>query len=149
MNISAKCEYALRVMLDLADSFPQGGVHLKDIANRRMIPVKFLEQIMRALRKGGFVQSKKGPNGGYALTREPSTITLGEVIRCIDGPVYPTSCGGTAMASSCTGESDCALVDVWKQVDDAISGVIDRIDFKELRENEERKKLIKSNMFWI
>jgi Rrf2 family protein len=149
MNISAKCEYALRVMLDLAGSFPQGRFHLKDIANRRMIPVKFLEQVMRTLRKGGFVQSKKGPNGGYALARDPSTITLGQVIRCIDGPVYPTSCEDTAMTSSCTGVSDCALVDVWKQVDDAISGVIDRIDFKELRENEERKKLIQSNMFWI
>jgi len=149
MNISAKCEYALRVMLDLAGSFPQGRFHLTDIAKRRMIPVKFLEQIMRTLRKGGFVQSKKGPNGGYALTREPSAIFLGEVIRCIDGPVYPTSCGDTANAPSCTGVSDCALVDVWKQVDDAISGVIDRVNFKELRENEERKKSIQSNMFWI
>ena len=149
MKISAKCEYALRVMLDLAGSFPGERVHLTDISNRRMIPVKFLEQIMITLRKGGFVQSKKGPNGGYTLTREPSAITLGEVIRCIDGPVYPTSCGNAAMASSCTGVSDCALVDVWKQVDDAISGIIDRINFKELKENEEKKKLIRTNMFWI
>lgn len=149
MKISAKCEYALRAILDLAGFFPGERVHLTDLSNRRSIPLKFLDQIMLMLRKGGFVQSKKGPNGGYSLTREPSAITLGEVIRCIDGPVYPGDGEDAARASSCTGVSDCVLVDVWKQVDDAISGVIDRIDFKELKEREERKKLIQANMFWI
>jgi Rrf2 family cysteine metabolism transcriptional repressor len=149
VKISARCEYALRVILELAGSFPGERVHLTDLSNRRLIPLKFLDQVMLVLRKGGFVQSKKGPNGGYVLTREPSAITLGEVIRCIDGPVYPTSCGDTARASSCTGGSACVLMDVWKEVDDAISGVIDRIDFKELKEKEERKKSIQANMFWI
>ena len=134
MNISYKGDYALKVILDLATNWPAKLVHTKDIAQRQNIPKGFLDQIMLLLRQGGFVQSKKGPNGGYSLTRPPKEIMLGEVVRFIDGPLYPISCIDPATPPTCNEVNKCSFYGVWQEVGLAISQIVDNISFAELKD---------------
>jgi len=140
MKVSYKCDYALKIILDLADYYQHQLEHRSDIAKRQDIPEKFLEQILRDLIKGGFVQSKKGPNGGYALSRPPAEISLGEVIRFIEGPVYPISCVDPEAHSACDFIPKCAFYDIWKEVGEAIVGIIDNIDFEQIQQKTSELK---------
>src|SRR5689334_15095774 len=90
--LSSRARYATRALLDLTLHYSEGPIQIHDIAERQAIPVKFLEQILLALKRFGFVQSRKGPGGGYALAKPPETITLGAVVRAMDGPLAPISC---------------------------------------------------------
>ena len=92
MNISYKGDYSLKIILDLTFYYPDTMVHIEDISKRQDIPRKFLEQILLQLKRGGFVESKKGPNGGYFLAVAPKDILLGDVIRFVEGPIHPVSC---------------------------------------------------------
>ena len=87
MRITYRGDYALRAVLDLALHYNQGVVTIHELAKRADAPVKFLEQVLLDLKKGGFLESKRGINGGYSLARHPKDIKLGEVIRFIDGPI--------------------------------------------------------------
>jgi len=89
MKITKKGEYALRALLALAFVHGQRMLSLREISEQEDLPVKFLEQIMIILKRGGFVQSVKGKHGGYSLSRAPAEITAGEVIRAVDGPLAP------------------------------------------------------------
>lgn len=89
MKITKRGEYALRTLLALCFVYGQKTLSLREISIHEKLPVKFLEQIMMVLRRNNFVQSTKGKHGGYALARPPQEITLGEVIRAVDGPLAP------------------------------------------------------------
>ena len=86
MNISVKGEYALQAIFDLASQRPGEPVKIADIARRQRIPQKFLELILSGLKQGGFVESRRGAEGGYLLARSPESISIGEVLRFIEGP---------------------------------------------------------------
>jgi len=86
MRVTYKGDYALKTILDLALHYERGPVTIHDLARRADIPIKFLEQILLNLKRGGFVQSRRGKIGGYFLARPPAGIKLGEVVRFIDGP---------------------------------------------------------------
>ena len=92
MKITYKGDYALKAVLDLAVYYGNEAVTINDIAKRIDAPVKFLEQVLLDLKKGGFVESRRGKIGGYLLSKAPGKITVGEVIRFIDGPIEPISC---------------------------------------------------------
>ena len=139
MRISYKTDYALKVILHLSDSFPDRLNHIKDISKAQDIPKKFLEQVLLLLKKGGFVMSKKGPKGGYFLKKAPDKITMGDVIKYIDGPVSPISCIDKDNEDSCDFSSFCVFKPVFKDVEKAISNIIDNKNFKELL--KEQKKL--------
>jgi Rrf2 family protein len=96
------------------------------------MPVKFLEQILLALRKGGFVKSRRGVQGGFSLARQPSDITVGEVVRFIEGPIEPISCVEKGSYKGCKDIGKCIFRDVWKDVSDAISAVVDNLTFEDL-----------------
>lgn len=132
MKISYKGDYSLKVILDLSFHYNKEMVSIVDLAKRQDIPKKYLEQILLELKKGGFLQSKKGPRGGYSLAREPEFITLGDVVRYIEGSVYPISCIDPAGPSECLEKNLCVFAPVWKEVGDAISGIIDNITFADL-----------------
>src|SRR5574340_1153220 len=85
MNISVKGEYALEAEFDLASQPPGQPVKIADIARRQKIPQKFLELILASLKQGGFVESRRGAEGGYLLSRAPEEITVGEVLRFVEG----------------------------------------------------------------
>ena len=86
MNISVKGEYALQAIFDLASQRPGEPVRIADIARRQKIPQKFLELILAGLKQGGFVESRRGAEGGYLLARAAESITVGEVLRSVEGP---------------------------------------------------------------
>ncbi|MBN1913001.1 MAG: Rrf2 family transcriptional regulator, partial [Candidatus Omnitrophica bacterium] len=130
MKITYKCDYAIKTVLDLALHYNELST-IHQIARRIDAPVKFLEQVLLDLKRGGFVESKRGKIGGYQLAREPVLIKLGEVIRFISGPIEPIACVEKDY-SGCRETLNCVLRPVWGNVAQAISGIIDNINFEEL-----------------
>src|SRR3954451_4434742 len=132
MNISVKSEYALKALFDLA--FQQlltrnnagsiQPVKIADIARRQKIPQKFLELILAGLKQAGFVESRRGAEGGYLLARAADTLTIGEVLRHVDG------------ASQAKGrdrrKGETPFTPMWNQVEEAVSGVIDKTTFADI-----------------
>jgi len=149
MKISYKGDYALKTLLELALNYNKGVLSINDLAKKGDIPDKFLEQVLLALKKGGFVDSKRGINGGYFLARPPEAITIGEVVRFIEGPVEPISCVGREDYKECKDFASCIFRDVWAQVNTAISFAIDTITFAELLRRASLKKKKKDYVYHI
>ncbi len=124
MNISVKGDYALHAVFDLAVQKPGEPVKIADIAKRQNIPQKFLELILAGLKQAGFVESRRGAEGGYLLARAPEAITVGEVLRFVEGPQQGKSRPRR--------KSETPFQDMWLHVDQAISGIIDRTTFADL-----------------
>ncbi len=131
MRITYKGDYALKTILDLAWHYGDKPVTISELAKRADIPIKFLEQILLDLKKGGFVQSRRGNIGGYLLARPPSRIKLGEVIRFIDGPVEPINCVDKNY-KGCRDITRCAFREVWARVAQSTAAIIDNITFEDL-----------------
>lgn len=130
MKITYKGDYALKAILHLAYHFDSGSVvPITDISNKQNIPVQYLEQIMLILKNAGYVESKRGKGGGFFLILSPSNVTLGEILRLIEGPVEPIACGKYKHDYSCGEEDQCAFREVWVKVTDAISDVVDHVTF--------------------
>ncbi len=125
MNISVKGEYALQAILDLAMHQRGLPVKIADIARRQKIPQKFLELILAGLKQGGFVESRRGAEGGYLLARPADAITVGQVIRYVEGG-KSTNGGGSKQ------KGDSPFAQMWREVDDAVSSVIDRTTFADI-----------------
>jgi Rrf2 family protein len=120
MNISVKSEYALKAILDLSTSPGTEPVKIADIAKRQKIPQKFLELILASLRQGGFVESRRGADGGYRLSRPPTEITVGQVLAYVEnGKKTPRAAPD-------------AFSDMWRRVDKAVSDILDHTTFAEL-----------------
>ena len=133
MNISVKGEYALQAILDLAMHQKGQPVKIADIAQRQKIPQKFLELILAGLKQGGFVESRRGAEGGYLLARAPDSITVGQVIRYVEGSKPPGGGGGK-------NKHENAFSSMWREVDHSISAVIDKTTFADVvREWRERQ----------
>lgn len=132
MRISYKGDYALKAILELSLRYGKSeAVSIGEIAASGDMPENFLEQILLTLKKGGFVKSKRGIKGGFYLAKNPGDITVGEVIRFIEGPTEPISCVEEGY-KGCKDLKNCILRDVWKEVDRAVSLVIDTVSFEEL-----------------
>jgi Rrf2 family protein len=127
MRLSTRSKYGLRALMDMAARSDENATRLKDLARRNNIPVKFLEQIFLALRNSGVVHSQVGAHGGYTLARPATQITLGEVIRVLDGTIAPVSCTSQIAYEkcSCPDERTCPLRVSMNQVRDAIVAVVD------------------------
>jgi Rrf2 family cysteine metabolism transcriptional repressor len=127
MNISVKGEYALHAIFDLALQKFGEPIKIADIAKRQKIPQKFLELILAGLKQGGFVESRRGAEGGYLLARKPDAITVGQVMRYVEGgkSTKPARKQSTADPFS----------ETWRRVDQAVSDVIDQTTFAELARN--------------
>jgi Rrf2 family cysteine metabolism transcriptional repressor len=124
MNISVKGEYALQAIFDLA-SQPRGEpVKIAEIARRQHIPQKFLELILAGLKQGGFVESRRGAEGGYLLARAPDAITVGEVVRFIEGPAQ-----GKGRQRR---KAETPFTAMWHEVDESISRILDHTTFADL-----------------
>jgi len=129
MNISVKSEYALKAVFDLASQYlagresgtPMAPIKIADIARRQNIPQKFLELILAGLKQSGFVDSRRGAEGGYLLARSPDSITVGEVLRAVEN----VKGGSRSHSNDPFGE-------IWRRVDGAVSGVLDQTTFAEL-----------------
>ena len=137
MHITYKGDYALKTILDLAVHYGNGPVTINYLAKRADIPVKFLEQILLDLKRGGFVQSRRGKIGGYFLAKEPVRIRLGDVIRFIDGPIEPVGCVAKNY-KGCKDINNCVLRGVWKKIFNATCGVVDNITFEDLAKDAKK-----------
>ncbi|KAA5604249.1 Rrf2 family transcriptional regulator [Roseospira marina] len=126
--ISQKAKYALRALLALAEAGVGQSMQISDIADGQRIPRKFLEQILLDLKHRGLLSSRRGKNGGYALLRAPDLITVGEVLRLIDGPLAPLPCLSRMAyrrCEDCDGEDDCRIRRVFAEAHRANTAVLD------------------------
>ncbi len=139
MRITYKGDYALKTILNLALHYGNGLVTIHDLAKRLNIPLKFLEQILLDLKRGGFVESRRGKIGGYLLAKAPSQIKLGDVIRFIDGPVEPIACLEKRY-SGCNEIYKCIFRKIWQDVACATAGIIDDITFEDLANQAKGEK---------
>ena len=137
MKISTKGRYGLRMMTDLAVYYGQGLVPLKEIAARQEISEKYLEQIIMQLNRSGLVRSTRGAQGGYTLARPPREITVGMVLRVMEGPLAPVDCvDGT---NQCSRTDSCVTLEVWKRLKEAIESVVDTTTLEDLAMDYRRK----------
>jgi Rrf2 family transcriptional regulator, cysteine metabolism repressor len=131
MKITFKCDYALKAVLDLALHHNKELVRSHDLAKRIDAPSKFLEQVLLELKKGGFVESRRGKMGGYMLSKTPGQITVGDVIKFIEGPIEPISCINEEYFK-CADLNSCVFKQLWQRVFQATSDIIDNITFDKL-----------------
>ncbi len=134
MKISTKGDYATRALQDLAMHYDKGHISIETIAQRQALPARYLEQLLLALKRAGFLASKRGVNGGYYLAKPPREITLGQIIRAVDGPIAPIFCVTEAPREQCSQETLCALRDVWAEVRDAVSAIVDHTTLADICE---------------
>src|SRR5512139_1383739 len=134
MRLSTKGEYASRAMLELARNYDRRPLHIRDISKLQDIPQRFLEQILLQLKRAGYLRSRKGPDGGYFLSRPPTEINVAEVIRVMDGPLAPIDCVSVTAHEVCPHESSCGLKGLWKEVRDAVAQIMEKATFGELAE---------------
>ena len=143
MKISKRGEYGLRAMIDLGIAHELGRdlVQLSELAENEKIPVKFLEQILLALKQGGFLDSVRGKYGGYRLARPAKDIFTGQIVRFLDGPIAPISCVSQSAYGrcSCPDEAHCGLRMLMLDVRNAIANVVDRYTLANIVEVTLRK----------
>jgi Rrf2 family protein len=121
MHISVKGEYALQAIFDLASQCPGEPIRIADIARRQKIPQKFLEVILAGMKQAGFVESRRGAEGGYLLARAAESLTVGEVLRSIES--------NQQGRSRSRRKAETPFTDMWRQVDSAVSEIIDKTTF--------------------
>ena len=136
MRFSKKSEYALRALLELTQAYGQRPVRRSDIAVRQQIPIGFLESILLQLKNAGFLASRSGLDGGFWLIKKPEQISLGSVIRALDGPLAPIPCVSQTAFQTCedcpyANEAQCPIKVPMLEVRNAISGVLDHWTLRE------------------
>lgn len=131
MLISTKGRYALRVMADLARNGGEGYVVLMDIAQRQSISEKYLEGIVAALSRSGFLQTQRGRGGGYRLARRPEEYSVGDVLRSAEGSLAPVSCIKTGDAE-CPNADNCLTLPLWKELDRVMNEYLDSVTLADL-----------------
>lgn len=130
MKLSKKSEYGLRALLELTLAHGTVTLQRHDIAARQHIPIEFLEQILLALKRAGLLSSRRGAKGGYTLIKQPKDISLGHVIRILDGPLAPIGCVSKTAYQKCSdcpyaNKTQCPVQDVMGTVRDAIADILD------------------------
>ncbi|MBM4121638.1 MAG: Rrf2 family transcriptional regulator [Nitrospira sp.] len=133
MKFSKKSEYALRALIELTAQYKRSLLQRHEIADRQNIPIEFLEQILLTLKNAGLLASKRGVTGGYSLIKSPDEITLGQIIRLLDGPLAPIACVSKTAYQKCsdcpyaeqTDEKGCPIQQVMLEVRNAIADILD------------------------
>ncbi len=129
MRISAKGEYAIKAMLDLAMHRGRALVPIQEIATRQAIPQRYLEQVLLALKRAGLLTSKRGSTGGYHLSKAPGEVTVGAVLRAVEGGSAPFEGGPEGRRH---GAHALDLEELWEEIADAVTGVVDRWTLEDL-----------------
>ena len=133
MKFSTRARYGLRAMVELALNYDQGLVSVRTISQSQGISEAYLEQIMSNLVKSGLVKSNRGVQGGYTLTREPSGILVGEIIRALEGPIVPVECVSTDFPATCERLEKCVSRLVWQKVKTVLDEALNSLSLEDLR----------------
>lgn len=144
MKVSMKLDYGVRVLVDLAQHYGQGVIPASEIASRQGIPEPYLDQILVALRRAGFVTSKRGPQGGHMLAQPPSQVNLGEVITALEGSPSPRC---IAQPEDCDRATVCVQREVWQAIEEAAQKLLRATTLGELVERQERRSEV--SMYYI
>lgn len=145
MRISAKGEYAVKAVLDLALHRDRSLVPIQEVAERQAIPQRYLEQVLLALKRAGLLASKRGSSGGYHLTRPPEDITVGAVLRAVEGRQAPFETGAHSRRN---GSGD-DLAELWTDIAGAVSRVVDGLTFADLVERVRARRRAGRPMYHI
>lgn len=133
LGVSQKCQYALRAIFELALRCPTDSVTtVAEISEKQKIPIRFLEQILARLRAGGYVDSRRGNQGGYVMGVSPSSISVGEIIRFIEGPDDSVDCLKKSSGNHCPFDSSCVFKDLWERAQSSIVEIFDSTSFQDL-----------------
>ena len=141
MKLSTKGRYGLRAMIDLADFSEDAPQSITNIATRQSISDSYLEQLMAKLKKAGLITSIRGAQGGYVLAKESSEISVGDILRALEGDLSPVKCSGIKGESGCQGSQTCVTRNVWKRIDDSIQEAVDSIYLNELVEDNRKLRV--------
>ena len=146
MRISAKGEYAIKAMLDLAMQRGRSLVPIQEIAVRQAIPQRYLEQVLLALKRAGLLTSKRGSTGGYHLTKPPDAVTVGAVLRAVEGGGPPFESGPRGRRH---GSDEDDLGELWEEITEAVAGVVDRWTLGDLVARTEERRGAARPMYHI
>ncbi|MBF7097193.1 RrF2 family transcriptional regulator [Alkalibacter mobilis] len=141
MRLSTKGRYGVMAMYQLALNYENGTISIKDIAQKMDYSDAYLEQMFATLKKERLVTSHRGPKGGYRLSKDPDKITVGDVIRALEGPIEFSSCVGGSENYNCDKSGFCVTKDIWEQVNDSINQVIDNITLGDLLNKNKNSKI--------
>ena len=144
MRISAKGEYAIKAVLDLALHRDRDLIPIQEIAARESIPQRYLEQVLLSLKRAGILTSKRGAAGGYHLTKSPDEITIGAVLRAVEGTGAPFE----PHARPRNGHGD-DLAELWRRIGDAVSQVVDQLTFGDLAMQTAQRRAAARPMYHI
>lgn len=142
MKLSTKGRYGLRIMLDIAIHGKDGWLSVNDISKRQDISFPYVEQLIVKLRKAGLVESIRGPQGGYRLSRPTSEISAGEILRIVEGPIEIVHCAGLEenVKEECGRAGECATQLFWIKISQQMARLLDGISLEELAKWEKEMK---------
>lgn len=134
MMVSAKGRYALRILLELARYDGEGYLSLKTIAERQKAPIKYLEAIVALLNRAGMVESLRGKEGGYRLTRQPEEYNVFEILRLTEESMAPVACLGKGEVPDCDHADGCLTLPMWQKLDTLIEAYLSTVTLRDLIE---------------
>jgi len=144
LRLSTRGHYGLKAMFDLAQHYGSEPIPLKTVAERQNISDNYLEQLIAILRKAGLVKSVRGAQGGYILARDPSSITVGDIIRAMEGPIAPVDCVSEVEPAECDNADFCITRTVWARVRDRLAEVMDSISLADMLRDAESLSMSKT-----
>lgn len=142
MKLSTKGKYGVRAVFEIARHYGNGPISIKEIAERQGISFSYLEQILHKLGKAGLIDSVRGPAGGYLLARKPSELTIGDIVRVLEGPIALSHCLEPGESADCYQADDCVARMVWAKVGAKIEEALDSISFDDLLQRNQKEALL-------
>ena len=138
MKLSTKGRYGLRALIDLAQYSGEGPVSTTSISARQDLSERYLEQLMSMMKKAGLVKSVRGAAGGYILAKDVKDISVGDVLRALEGSLEPVDCAGLEPDGECRSADTCVTKYVWKRINESINRTVDEIRLDQLVEESRR-----------
>lgn len=149
MKLSTKGRYGVKSMLDLALHNGEGPVALKSIAERQDISENYLEQLFATLRKAGHVKSIRGAQGGYVLAHNPQNITIGSILRSLEGSLAPVECVVEKDPMKCSKSDNCVTKMVWEKIRDKVNEAVDSITLADLIDEYKKNNANNDYIYYI
>lgn len=146
MKLSTRGQYGLRALVDIAVHSEEGPVAISVISVRQNVTVRYLEQLLPKLKKTGIIKSIRGAQGGYLLSADPESVSVGDVLRILEGDMNLVDCAGLiGQGEECKGSKYCVTKTVWKRINDSIQETVDSISLRELMDDFNKIQLHKKD----